>query len=167
VVTREDQVEQSVTDFVRAGLVAAGYGDDQVKIKDAFPSVTERAQELTITTVAVGFNFDDGGQKAELGSDLIRRIYSIEFWTFGISPTYGRNVANVIRFLVEQEWLIPLKAIEQAGQPVIDQLVVVDDRGPTVTRQIANDPRPWDRYVFTTMVKVEDYYMPSQALVVP
>lgn len=165
--TREDQVEQSVTDFVRAGFVALGYGDDKVAVRDSFPGADERSRELLLTTVAVGFNFDDGGTHVELGSDLTLRIYTIEFWTFGISPTYGRNVANVIRAIIEQGgYLIPLKAIEQAGAPVIDQLIIQDERGISVTRQLARDPRPWDRFVFTTTVKVEDTYMP-QALVVP
>jgi hypothetical protein len=165
-VTREDQVEQSVQDYVKAGLIDNGYGTDKVKVRDAFPSADERASELTITTVAVGFNFDDGGRHIELGSDLTQRLYTIEFWTFGISPVYGRNVANVIRAVLEGgDYLIPLKAIEQAGQPVIDQLVIPDDRGISVTRQIARDPRSWDRFVWTTIRKVEDIYFPTQALV--
>jgi hypothetical protein len=165
-VTREDQVEQSVQDYVKAGLIDNGYGIDKVKVRDAFPSADERATELTMTTVAIGFNFDDGGRHIELGSDLTQRLYTIEFWTFGISPVYGRNVANVIRAILESgDYLIPLKAIEQSGQPVIDQLIIPDDRGISVTRQIARDPRTWDRFVWTTILKVEDIYFPTQALV--
>lgn len=165
-ITREDQVEQSVTDYVRAGLVANGYDADKVEVRDSFPSPDERGKELTKTTVAVGFNFDDGGRHIELGSDLTVRVYTIEFWTFGIDQGYGRNVANVIRAILEiGNYLIPLKDIGVEGQPVIDQLVIQDERGISVTRQLARDPRPWDRYVWTTILKVEDTYFPTQALV--
>jgi hypothetical protein len=166
VITREDQVEQSVQDFVKLGLIARGYTTSMVRVRDSFPGVDERSTTLDKTTVAVGFNFDDGGHRVELGSELMRRVYSIEFWTFGLTQTWGRNVAYLIRALLEQgDWLIPLKAIEQATQPVIDQLIVQDEQGVTVTRQIANDPAEWDRFVYTTMVKVEDMYMPDQSLV--
>lgn len=165
-ITREDQVEQSVSDFVRAGLVAAGYDEAQVILRDSFPGADERAKPLEKTTVAIGFNFDDGGRHIELGSDLTLRVYTIEFWTFGVTATFGRNVANVIRAVIEQgDYLIPLLAIEQVAKPVIDQLVIQDERGVSVTRQIASDPRLWDRFVWTTTVKVEDTYMPTAALV--
>lgn len=165
-ITREDQVEQSVSDFVKEGVAAFNY-DSVVHLRDAFPSADERAEKLEKTTIAVGFNFDDGGRHIELGSDLTLRTYTIEFWVFGLTAIQGRNVANLIRAIVEQgNYLIPLKAIQDPGTPVFDQLVVSDERGVTVTRQLANNPRVWDRYVWTAVVRVEDTYMPSQALVV-
>lgn len=164
-ITREDQVEQSVQDYVKAGLVTNGYDTSAVKVRDAFPTADERSRELTVTTVAVGFNFDDGGRHVELGSELLQRVYTIEFWVFGLSPAWGRNVANVVRAILESTYTVPLKAIELSGQPVIDTLLVSDDRGVTVTRQLAREPRVWDRFVWTTMVKVEDMYFPSQSLV--
>jgi hypothetical protein len=166
VITREDQVEQSVSDYVREQLVAFGYPEDKVHVREAFPSPEERGKELTQTVVAVGFNFDDGGRRIEMGSTLTQRVYNIEFWTFGINQNYGRNVANVIRAILEgNDFLIPLKAIEQEGQPVIDKLIIQDFRGIQVQRQVAHEPRPWDRHVFTTTVKVEDTYFPNQSLV--
>lgn len=167
-ITREDQVEQSVSDYVRGVLGSIdGYGPENVELRESFPSYDERGKELTKTTIAVGFNFDDGGRHIELGSDLTLRVYTIEFWVFGLTVAWGRNLANVIRAALESgDYLIPLKAVEQEGQPVIDQLVIQDERGISVQRQLARDPRPWDKYVYTTTVKVEDTYMP-QALLVP
>jgi hypothetical protein len=46
-------------------------------------------------------------------------------------------------------------------RPVIDQLIVLDDAAITVDRQLSNDPRPWDRFVYSTRVKIEDVYYPS------
>lgn len=162
-ITREEVVEQSVTDFVRGELVAIGYPDSDVKIRETFPTATERASEMEVTTVAVGFNFDDGGRPVEMGSDLTLRIYNIEFWTFGLTPEFGRNVANVIKHVVESNGLlIPLRDIRvKDDPPVIDQLIVMEDRGVRVQRQIPRDPRPWDANVYTTTLRVEDYYYPS------
>jgi hypothetical protein len=161
VVTREQQVTQSVQDFVKAGLSDAGY-DGVVKIRDAFPTMDERSSELLQTTISLGFKFDDGGRLIELGSDLTMRQYTIEFWVFGRTSPEAENVANVIRAIVERAGgLIPLKDIGAAGQPVIDQLMVDDSRAVTVTRQLASNPLNWDRFVFTTTVKVEDIYYPS------
>lgn len=154
-------MEQSASDFVKSELAANGYPDSKVHVREMFPTLNERATPLEVTQLAVGFHFDDGGVPAEMGSSLTRRVYTIEFWTFGTTPTYGRNVANVIKTFIERNgWLIPLKDIGQVGAPVIDQLVVLDDRGIKVQKQIANDPRPWDLNVYTTTVRVEDVYFP-------
>lgn len=160
-ITREDEIEQSVEDFVKDKLIENGYGLDKVKVRDAFPTVDERATEMTQTVVALGFNFDDGGRKIELGSDLTMRTYFIEFWTFGRTPGQGRNVANAIRAFLEEAGMVPLKDIGVEGHPVIDQILVSDDRGITVQKQINPDPRPWDKNVYTTKVKMEDTYSPS------
>lgn len=161
-ITREQTVVQSAQNFVRSGLDALGYVNGKVYMRDAFPTAEERTSELEVTTVATGYSFDDGGTFVELGSDLLMRTYTIEFWTFGLTPEYGQNVAHVIRGLFEENFLMPLQDIRQSGDPVIDQLQVAEPRGVMVTRQIANDPRPWDMNVWTTTVKLEDFYSPSE-----
>lgn len=160
-ITREDAVVQSAQSFVQDGLVTLGYGPDKVLMRDAFPSPDERATELTVSTVATGFNFDDGGRRAELGSDLLLRVYSMEFWIFGTTPEFGTNVAHVIRRLFEQDYNFPLLDIRASGLPIIDYLTVFEPRGVIVQRQINVDPRPWDMNVWTATVKVEDYYSPQ------
>jgi hypothetical protein len=160
-VTREDMVEQSVTDLVRAGIEVSDLSS-KVHLRNAFPTEQERAQPLDITQLAVGFNFDDGGKLLELGSDLTERVYTITFWTFGTTATMGRTTANFVRQIVEKAGLIPLKDIRAIGQPVIDQLLLPERQAATVTRQIAANPRPWDLFVWTTVLKVIDQYFPSQ-----
>lgn len=159
-ITREDQVEQSVTDFVRAGVQASDLSS-KIGIREAFPTEQERATELVKTQLAVGFNFDDGGRLMELGSDLTERVYTITFWTFGTGVTMGRTTANLVRQMVEKVGGIPLKDIGAVGQPVIDMLTLPERQAATVTRQIAPQPRPWDLYVWTTVLKVIDQYYPS------
>jgi hypothetical protein len=141
-VTREDMVEQSVTDLVRAGIEASDLSS-KVHLRNAFPTEQERAQPLEIT-------------------HLTERVYTITFWTFGTTATMGRTTANFVRQIVEQAGLIPLKDIRIIGQPVIDQLTLPERQAATVTRQIAGNPRPWDLFVWTTVLKVIDQYYPSQ-----
>lgn len=159
-ITREDKIEQSIQDYIRENLAALDYDDTLVAIRDAFPTLDERATELTITTVAVSINFDDGGTLMEIGSDLTLRVYTVEAWVFGVDQTTGKNVANVIKHVMESNYgLIPLKDIGEPGQPVIDQLVVDE---AAVNRQMADDPAPWDEFVWSMTARVEDTYYPSQ-----
>lgn len=160
-ITREDAVVQSAQTFVQQGLVALGYTADKVLMRDAFPTPDERASELDTTTVATGFNFDDGGRRAEMGSDLLLRVYTVEFWVFGTTPEYGTNVAHVIRRIFEGDYRLPLLDIRDPAFPTSDYLTVFEPRGIVVQRQVANDPRPWDMNVWTTSVKLEDYYSPA------
>lgn len=161
-IPRETMIEQSVTDHLRAHLLANGYDDTVVTVREAFPSVDERSSPLLLTTLAIGFSFDDGGRMAELGSDLTYRIYTTEFWTFGISSNEGQNVANVVKHIFERDGVVPLNDYSKPGAPQFDSLVLMDERGVLVQRQISTDPLPWDLNVYTTTVKFEDYYLASQ-----
>lgn len=159
-ITREDKIEQSLYDFVVDGVRALNYDATLVQFREAFPTYDERATELDITTVSFSVNFDDGGELIEIGSDLTERVYTAEWWTFGTDQTIGRNVANVIRKVVEGDYgLVPLKDIGQDPAPVIDQLQVEE---VSVNRQLANDPQPWDEFVWSTTAKIMDTYYPSQ-----
>jgi hypothetical protein len=157
VISREDIVEQSVFDFAKAALTGYGYLPAHVEMRESFPYGLDDAQ-FTRTIIAAGFNFDDGGAQAELGSDLKRRLYTIEFFVFGTTATWGRNVANVLKSVLDAEGRIPLRDVEQAGAPVIDWLLVNDEPGPRVERQVVVDPEPWQHFVWTTTVGVLDEY---------
>jgi hypothetical protein len=162
-IPREQQIQQSVQDFVRDQLTALGYIPDVVDLRDSFPTVEERATELKKTQVSLGFIMDPGGRLMELGTDLTQRTHSIEFWTFGVSHEHGENVAYTLRAITEDApgGLIPLKDVGVEDQPVIDQLQLDDMRRPTVQRQISSDPRPWDMFVWTTVIRLIDTYYPS------
>lgn len=154
-ITREDLVEQSVQDYVRHALFdLRDTPEDQVEILDAFPFNRFEGQ-LERNYVAMGFNFDDGGTQAELGSDLKVRLYTLQFFVFGLTPVLARNLANQIKFAADSEGVIPLKDIAQAGGPVIDALVVLS---ASAERQIIPSPEPWQENVWTSTVRVEDTY---------
>lgn len=157
-ILREDMVEQSVQDFVRLKLADFNYDGDNINIRDAFPTPEERSQPLTQTQLAVGFNFDDGGRPAELGSNLTRFVHTIQFWVFALRPRMGKNLANSIKQIVWAEGMLPLKDISQDAQPVIDSLTILRAQ---VAHQISQSPRPWDQNVWTVAVQVEDTYYPG------
>jgi hypothetical protein len=110
-VTREEMVEQSVSDYLREQIFTVrGYPPARVELMEAFAE-SLLPTPLDKNYLAIGFNFDDGGVSAELGSDLLRRQYVIEVWVIGLSAAEGRNLANAVRDSMEAEGTVPLKDI--------------------------------------------------------
>lgn len=160
-ITREDLIEQSVMNFVREGLTDFNYIPRVADIREAFPSPGERDTAMTKTQVALGFNFDDGGRLAEMGSDLTEFLHTAEVWVFGVTGAEGRNTANAVRALVLTADTIPLLDVRDNARPVIDQLTKPDRQAVVVSRQLAADPRPWDRFVWTATLRLYDTYSPA------
>jgi hypothetical protein len=152
VVTREDLIAQSVFDYAKEGLRARGYDEGRVAFIEAWSQI---AEPLEKNYVATGFDFDDEGEQAEMGSDLKRRLYTIQFFVFGQTLTLSRNIANALKFVLEREGTIPLLQVDQAGRPEIDKLIL---DGVSAERQVVPDPQPWQRFVYTTTLRVEDCY---------
>lgn len=151
-ITREDLVTQSVQDFAKAGLTTHGYVAPAVRFLDSFPYTLT---ELDAQLIASGFNFDDEGSQAEMGSDLKRRLYTVQFYIFGTTNTWAKNLANALKFVLDEDGTIPLLDYEQPGNPEIDRLVVV---GVSAERQIVADPEPWQQFLWSTTCRVEDTY---------
>lgn len=155
-ISREDLVEQSVTEWVRNAIfVDRGYSHDDVELRESFPYELTAGSSLPKNLIAAGFDFDDGGEQAELGSDLKVRTYTIEFFVFGQTRTWAKNLANHIKFALERDGTIPLLDIAQIPPVEIDRLVI---DSPRTARQPIPDPEPWQQFVWTTNVQVEDTY---------
>lgn len=155
-ISREELVTQSVEDYVRAALTARGY-DDKVDFSDEFPYTLE--EPPTRPLIAAGFDFDDPGEQAEMGSDLTLRPYGIEWYVFAPSGDQAKNVANIIKFALEADGSIPVNDYGQAGAPVVGYLQV---DGSSAARQAFVDPEPWQENVWQTTVRVIDEYFASQ-----
>ena len=154
-ITREDLVEQSVSDWLRLQMFTArDYPAERVELVGAFVESMFEGP-LDKNYLAIGFNFDDGGVPAELGSDLIRRRYMIEVWVIGLSDPEARNLANAVRDSMESEGYVPLKDIRVAGAPVIDYLMVDPVR---VMRQPVPEPKPWQEFLYIVTIPVFDEY---------
>jgi hypothetical protein len=154
-VTREDMVEQSVTDYLRNEIfVVRAYPSARVVLMEAF-SESKLPAPLDKNYLAIGFNFDDGGMGAELGSDLLRRQYVIEVWVIALTAVEGRNLANAVRDSMEADGVVPLKDITQAGAPVIDYLMIDPCRAQ---RQPVPEPKPWQEFLWIVTIPVLDEY---------
>lgn len=154
-ITREDLVTQSVQDYLREQLFdVRGYPEDKIELMDAFQGEAIETP-MRKNYIATGYNFDDGGSQAELGSSLTDRLYTIEFFVFGMTSTWGRNLANAVKFSLENDKLIPLLDISQPWKPQIDVLPLVS---VSAERQIVRDPSEWERNIWTVHLRVTDTY---------
>lgn len=157
-VTRERLIEQSVQEWVKDVLFnQQGYPEATIEMLDAFP-FNRFTGELDKNYVAAGFDFDDQGTQAEVGSDLTTRVYTIEWYTFGISKEWGRNIGHAIKFALETEKAIPLLNITEENWPEIDSMPMV---GVTCKHLDVADPEPSQEHVYHTVVRVQDTYSPS------
>lgn len=154
-ITREDMIEQSVTDYIRHALfVERTYPSDQIELVEAFDE-GRFSGPLDKNYLAVGFNFDDGGRPLELGSTLVERVYTIEIWCIGRDGTSGRNLANAVRDSAEEDGVIPLKDLRDPAQPIIDYLYV---NPVTAARQPVPEPKPWQQFLWIVHIPVVDQY---------
>lgn len=158
VLGRDAMVTQSLQDYLRVGLFTdRGFSEAQVGLKDAFPTNDTLGGVLDKNYIAAGFNFDDGGEPIETGSNLMRRTVTVEFFTFALNAEFGEMLADTIRAII-QPGPIPLKDVEAIGQPVIDYLELLPRGAVTVARVPVRDPRPWEEFLWLTKVKVWDEY---------
>lgn len=157
-VSREQKVNQSVQDYLKAQLESAGYNDpDHFKMLDAWDG---SALETPLTTnyIAAAYSFDDGGKAAEVGSNLIRRLYTVEFFVFAKNATWGRNLASLMQTAIEDNGggNIPLLDIGEPGQPEIDVLTL--ENVSAQREPVALNPPAWQKFVWTVRARLWDEY---------
>lgn len=169
-ITREDAITQSLQDHLRTQLFNVhNYPADKVRLLDGFSA--DRMDEdypdgLNQTLIATAFQFDTGGTKVEMGSPLTRYRHTVDFLIFGHTPTWGRNVAAVVKaaFLVEED-AIPLLdyTVNVTPRPILEWLPVDE---PSLEREIASfDPKPWNAHAWSVRVVVEDERIPDTTFV--
>lgn len=159
---REELVEYSALQKIKDGLPTYGFDleepNQNVRLREAFPTPVERNGELEMTTVAFGFNIDDGGRLVELGSDLTEYTHTLMVWTFATEPRFGRRLAHAIKHVFRTgQAEIDLLNFNAEGNPPIDVLRV---QKAQVQHQVNNSPRPWDQYVWTTSINLQDIFVP-------
>lgn len=160
-ISRQQIIEQSVQDYLRAKLAGHDIPADAVILLDAFDYQQFDDAPLDREYVAAGFNFDRGSRSIELGSSLRERKHVLEFWVFATTPQRGKALAGTIRDDLDDTGLIPLKDYNQDGDPVVDYLQVDDlgpNSGPRAQRQVHPDPKPWQENAWTITLPVIDTY---------
>lgn len=158
-ITREQSIIESVQRFTRDVLYnQKGYTAAEVAFLDGFP-YNLFTGPLDKEYVACSFSMDDGGEQAELGSDLKRKQHTLEFWCFATTGVWGRNLSGAISNAIESaQLLIPLYDITQPDPaPIVDYLLVAD-RSPKKQQVIVRDPRPWEQNLYLVTVNVIDEY---------
>lgn len=156
-VDRETCIEQSVAEYVKTELQTRGYASDY-SLVDAWP---QELVKLETNLVSIGFTFDSDGEQAECGSDLKRKVYNIEFYVFGLTNTFARNLANQIKFACDKDGTIPLLDVSQPTPwPEMDRLIVL---GVIAHNDPIPQPQPWQEFVWRVRAQVEDTYYASLA----
>lgn len=154
-------MEESITAVAKKALVDRGYPGTMYEFVEAFPGTMTK---LSRTLIAMGFSFDDGGEQGEIGSDLRHRVYTVEFFVFGLTNTQGRNFANVLKFALDNGsdgyGGIALLDVSQVPPVRIDTIIV---RAVHAQRVPIQDPEPWQQFTWTTTVTVEDWYSAAAA----
>lgn len=159
--TREDFVSRSVDRYLMALLAERGYTDDVIEFLDSFPHSRFDDTPLTKTYVCIGYNFDDGGKDAEMGSNLRHCLHTIEFFVIGHTETWAKNVAQAVKYSLQHDKTVPLVDITEPDLPVIDALVVAS---ASAEHQPVPQPKPWQEHIWTVHSRIEDTYMPSAAI---
>lgn len=170
---REELVEASVLRCIASGLADYGIvkqtnsysgGAPNVVVREAFPTPDERADELMATTLAFGFNVDDGGVPGEMGSSLTFYVHTLTCWVFALEPRFGRKVAYALQHIARRgqgDFGLPdtIPLLDFNADPVTPpQLDLLNTMSVQVQHQGNNSVRPWDRYVWTAAVNVRDGY---------
>lgn len=170
---REELVEASVLRCITAGLPAYGVvlqtgpfagPAPNVVVREAFPTPDERESELTCTTLAFGFGHDDGGMAAEIGTTLTKYVHTLSCWVFALEPRFGRKVAYAMQHVCrvgQGNYGLPdtITLLDFNADPVAPpQLDLLNVLSVQVEHQGNNSVRPWDRYVFSANVIVQDIY---------
>lgn len=155
-IQREDKVERSVERYLKEQLAAQGYTDKRVTFMESFDVTEFEDGKPSTNYIATGFNFDDGGNEGEVGSTLTTKLVTIEFFVIATDATWGRNLKNAIVTAFEQEKRSPLWDFGSAEDPaIIDYLPVISVTGQ---REPISDPAPWQRFVWTALLRLEDEY---------
>lgn len=157
-ISRQDKIVQSTQNYIRDQLFTVReYPSDKIELLDAFPHGKFEGA-LDKNYIATGFNFDDGGRDAELGGTMKHRLYTIEFYVFGMTSLWGTNLSSALREALENDGGIPLKDIG-GGDPdlVIDQLLIME-HGLRAMKVAVREPRPWEEHTWVVQLVVEDYY---------
>lgn len=156
-IQREDMVEQSVQAYLKERLFGEqGYPEGQIEFLEAFDATVFEDGVPSINYIATGFNFDDGGVEGEAGSTLTTKLITIEFFVVAKDATWGKNLKNAIVTAFEEEKRMPFRAFgTMEDPPVTDWLPVINCTGQ---REPIPDPAPWQRFVWTVLLRLEDEY---------
>ena len=159
-VNRQRKVEESTQIYAKAALIAKGWTEGRLGFMEVFPYDSFDGDLTTKSFLAWGFNFDDEGSAAELGSDLLTRVYTLEFFVFGKDEDTAKAIANDLKFSIDTDLAIPLLDIGEPNPAEVGSMLVA---GVKAAKVLVDDPEPYQEHVWLTTARVEDEYFSSEA----
>lgn len=159
-VNRERKVEESVQIYAKAALVAKGWTEGRLGFMEVFPYDSFDGDLAAKSFLAWGFNFDDEGSAAEMGSDLLTRVYTLEFFVFGKDEDAAKAIANDLKFSIDTDSVIPVLDIGEPNPAEVGSMLVA---GVKAAKVLVDDPKPFQEHVWLTTARVEDEYFSSEA----
>lgn len=159
-ITREQKIEQSAQDYARLKLITErGYPDDRIEFADRFDPERLNREGLTKNVIAAGFNFDDGGRSTEMGSNMVSRLYTIEFYVVGVTYVWGSNLSGALQEALDEEGRIPIFDLDDPAKPIMDYLLVDDVAGVQRSREPVANPTAWQENLWSVRLRaVDEYY---------
>jgi len=141
VLSRVDQLTQSVQDHIRSFLDGAGYSS-MYSFQDEYPA--DRQNPLDKTIVVLGHDQSDPAVDGELGGPLAFEPITYNCDVLGRDHTLGRNIASLIKEKLESGTPIPLYDYSGAAPALVDDIPYVD--GAIHTRLRFPNPFPWQQH---------------------
>lgn len=161
-VTREQIVSWATFAFIKAALEERGFPDDQIEYRQSFQSNMLGDEDTADhVIIAAGFHADDGGRLLELGSNLRRKTYQLEYWVVAPTAGMGDAMKNAIAEACEASDVIPLYDYTQTVDAPVIGFLWMDENPARGERVAVPDPAPWQENLYLVNVRVTDDYYPD------
>ena len=150
--SRTDNMTQSLQDWIKSKLDAAGY-TGQYALEDVYPHERQNPLDQTIIVIA----HDDSGdvEERELGGPLSAVARTFQCDVLGQDHRWGRNLASLIKEALEGGEPIPLNDYT-SGAPV--QIDLMTNVIAVHTQPRFTNPKPWQLHWNVVTFTVDDEF---------
>lgn len=140
--TRTENLTKSLQDWITTKLNAIPGYAGSYEFQELYPS--ERKNPLDKTIVVLGHSDSAPAQEAELGGPLTIESITFHVDVFGQDMRWGRNIAGLIKEILESGQPIPLNDYSTPIPVEIDKIPRIVDA--IHARPKFTDPKPWQQH---------------------
>jgi hypothetical protein len=150
--SRVDELTQSLQDYIRSFLDTNGYSGKYVFVDD-YPS--DRVNPLGKTVIVLSHDESGPAEDGELGGPLAFERITYNCDVLGASHRWGQNIASLVKQKLEDGEAIPLNDYSSPTPTEVDRIPYID--GAIHTRLRFPNPFPWQQHwnVVTFAVSLE------------
>ena len=148
--SRTDNMTQSLQDWIVSKLSMAGYGGNYV-MEDEYPA--DRQSPLEKTILVFAHDDTDETVEAELGGPLSFTSRTFQLDVLGEDARWGRNIAAIVKDALESGEPIPLNDYSSGVAVEIDKifrLIAIH------TKLRFTNPQPWQLHWNVVTFTIED-----------